>query len=78
MLLDFFFKKIILKIMYYFFYLSNIIFSEKYFIEYNFLQFKKLQNYLTNFIDYYSNEFIYSVISIIVFFFVIVLILLNG
>lgn len=66
LLVDFYFKKSIFLFLKLLFFYSNIIFSEKYFIEYNFLVLKKFLNYLVKIIDLFSNEFVFSFISVII------------
>lgn len=66
LLVDFCFKKSIFSFVKLLFFYSNIIFSEKYFIEYNFLVFKRFTNYLTKIIDLFNNEFVFSFISTVI------------
>lgn len=63
MLLDFMFKKSIFNIAYAMFYVNNIVFSEKYFVEYMFFRFNKFCDNLYIYFDYFSNEFTYVVLA---------------
>ena len=76
MLLDFFFKKIIFYKLYFLYIISNIYFSEKYFIEYNFLIINKYILVFKNFINYFSTQFIIRGLSIILVILVFLLIIL--
>lgn len=67
MLVDFFFKKYAYYLAYTLFYINNITFSEKYFVEYMFFRFNKYCETLMMYVDYYANEFTYAVLAIAVF-----------
>lgn len=78
MLLDFFFKKIIANIVFFFFYVFNIKFTEKYLIEQNFLKLSLYLNYLKTFFNIFSKNIVYfSVGSIWVINIIILFIVLN-
>ncbi len=68
MLLDFFFKKLIFYKLYFLFYIFNIKFSEKYFIEYNFLRINNYILYLKNIIDYFNNQFVIYTLGLVLAF----------
>jgi hypothetical protein len=66
MLLDFFFKKISFYISFFFFYTTNIILSEKYLVEYFSFRVSKFLAYINIYTDYFNNEAVYSVLSVII------------
>lgn len=65
MLLDFFIKKYVYYLLYIYFFIFNIMFSEKYFIEYNFLRFNKFILYLQIIVDYFNTHLILNGLIII-------------
>ena len=75
MLLDFFIKRFIYFILVFLFYIFNIKFSEKYFIEYNFLRVNRIFNYIKLILDYFSMQFIINTLVVIIGFSVIVCII---
>lgn len=78
MLLDFFFKKIIANFLFFFFYIFNLLFSEKYFVEQNFLKLSIYLNFLKNFSNIISKNIIYYSIGFIwVLNAIIIIILIN-
>ncbi len=80
LLVDFFFKKYTQFFAIFLFYTSNILFSEKYFVEYMFFRFNKFREMAYLYLDYFSNEFTYVVISVAIFSVcgLILLLLLNS
>ncbi len=66
LLLDFFVKKLFLQLAYCSFFVFNIIFSEKYFIEFLFLRLKNFIKVVQKYLDNFSNEFTYSVLSLFI------------
>lgn len=72
MLLDFFFKKIIYNICVNYFIVANILFSEKYFIEYNFLKLQKFINFLFKVSEFFQKQFSIASISLITFFLILI------
>lgn len=66
-LMDYFFKKLILNFINFLFLVYNIVLSEKYFVEYFFLQLKITTNYLKNIIDLFFNEFTINVLATPIF-----------
>lgn len=56
-LLDFYFKGGVYSLLFIFYYYFNVLFSEKYFIEHNFLKILVYINYFKNFINVYSQQF---------------------
>jgi|JI6StandDraft_1071083.scaffolds.fasta_scaffold169100_1 hypothetical protein len=77
MLLDFFFKKIIFNIIYKYFIISNILFSEKFFIEYNFLKSQKFINFFFKINEFFQKQFSISSLSVIIFLLIIILFFIN-
>ena len=66
LLLDFFFKRIIFHILKFFLLINNIFFSEKYFVEYNFLQMNKWLSSVSQFVDYLNNEATFAALGVAV------------
>lgn len=75
MLLDFIIKKIAYNILYKLYIYSNIMFSEKYFIEYNFLKLEKFINFLFKITEFFQKRFTLSSISFII---ALLVILINS
>lgn len=71
MLLDFIIKKIAYNILYKLYTFSNVIFSEKYFIEYNFLKLEKFTNFLFKIVEFFQKKFTASSISFLIAFLII-------
>lgn len=71
MLLDFIIKKIAYNILYKLYMFSNVIFSEKYFIEYNFLKLEKFTNFLFKIVEFFQKKFTASSISFLIAFLII-------
>lgn len=67
MLVDFFVKKYAYYAASFLFYINNIIFSEKFFVEYMVFRFVKFFELLLLYIDYYSTQFTYAVVCVAVF-----------
>lgn len=72
MLLDYFFKKLVYYICFKYFIISNIIFSEKYFIEYNFLKLQKFINFFFKINEFFQKQFSIASISVIIFFLILI------
>lgn len=66
MLLDFFIKKIAYNILYKLYLFSNVIFSEKYFVEYNFLKFEKFTNFLFKIMEFFQKKFSLASVSFLI------------
>jgi hypothetical protein len=66
MLLDFIIKKTAYNILYKLYLFSNVIFSEKYFIEYNFLKLEKFTNFLFKVMEFFQKKFSASSISFLI------------
>ena len=66
MLLDFIIKKLAYNILYKLYLFSNVIFSEKYFIEYNFLKLEKFTNFLFKIVEFFQKKFSVSSISFLI------------
>lgn len=66
LLLDFVLKKLTLHLCYLYFLIFSIFFSEKYFIEQQFLRLKTYSKFFILFFDTFSTEFAYAYLSIII------------
>ena len=66
LLLDFIIKKLAYNILYKLYLFSNVIFSEKYFIEYNFLKLEKFTNFLFKIVEFFQKKFSVSSISFLI------------
>ena len=73
MLLDFILKKIAYIVLYKFYTYSNIIFSEKYFIEYNFLKFEKFVNFIFKITEFFQKRLSIASVGFIVALIILVL-----
>ncbi len=70
-LLDFFVKRWVISLSFIFFYVFNVVFNEKYFIENIFFRLVSVNRYLRNFISVFSNNFSYVVFPLIIIFVVL-------
>ena len=70
-LLDFFFKKITLSLLFYFYSTYNIFFSEKYLVEFIFNYFTRINTVVWGFFENLSSNFSYLNLSVILIFFLI-------
>lgn len=65
LLLDFFIKKIIINISKYFFYVFNVIFNEKYFIENIFFKTLNWNRFVKTYTLVFTNNFSYIIFSLV-------------
>lgn len=72
MLLDYFFKKVMYNVFQTYVIISNILFSEKYFIEYNFLKLQKFINFFFKINEFFQKYFSIASISVIIFFLILI------
>jgi hypothetical protein len=76
MLIDFFFKKCMYICLLYI-YINCVKYVEKYFVEYIFLQTNRWLCFWFNVTDYFSLESFFSMLSVIVFIFIIVILAIK-